>query len=146
MGESERAVRVFIRTSERAAPCVLFFDELDSLAPRRSGGSEGGGDAAVRVVNQLLTEMMMESMKQTFVIAATNRPDMIDPAMLRPGRLMGCYMFLCQIRAREDILKTLIRKIPIFSSTWGKTEPETVNELIEDVSEFKKVDGFSEAI
>ena len=147
MGESERAVRSLFARARAAAPCVLFFDELDSLAPRRSGGSEGGGDAAVRVVNQLLTEMDgMESRKQTFVIAATNRPDMIDPAMLRPGRLDKLlYVPLPDKSAREDILKTLIRKIPIFSSTWGKTEPETVNKLIKDVSEFKKLDGFSGA-
>ena len=147
VGESERAVRSLFARARAAAPCVLFFDELDSLAPRRSGGSEGGGDAAVRVVNQLLTEMDgMESRKQTFVIAATNRPDMIDPAMLRPGRLDKLlYVPLPDKSAREDILKTLIRKIPIFSSTWGKTEPETVNELIKDVSEFKKLDGFSGA-
>ena len=88
----------------------------------------------------------MESRKQTFVIAATNRPDMIDPAMLRPGRLDKLlYVPLPDKSAREDILKTLIRKIPIFSSTWGKTEPETVNELIKDVSEFNKLDGFSGA-
>ena len=85
VGESERAVRTLFARARAASPCVLFFDELDSLAPR-SGGE--GNQASERVVNQLLTEMDgLESRSATFVVAATNRPDMIDPAMLRPGRL-----------------------------------------------------------
>jgi len=148
VGESERAVRSLFARARAAAPCVLFFDELDSLAPRRGGGGEGGGDAAIRVVNQLLTEMDgMESRKATFVIAATNRPDMIDPAMLRPGRLDKLlYVPLPDKRSREDILRALIRKIPIFASkASNKTEPDTANKLIKDVSEFKKLEGFSGA-
>ena len=148
VGESERAVRSLFARARAAAPCVLFFDELDSLAPRRGGGGEGGGDAAIRVVNQLLTEMDgMESRKATFVIAATNRPDMIDPAMLRPGRLDKLlYVPLPDKSAREDILRALIRKIPIFASkASNKTEPDTANKLIKDVSEFKKLEGFSGA-
>jgi len=148
VGESERAVRSLFARARAAAPCVLFFDELDSLAPRRSGGGEGGSDAAVRVVNQLLTEMDgMESRKATFVIAATNRPDMIDPAMLRPGRLDKLlYVPLPDKSAREDILKALIRKIPIFSSKVSdKFDSDAAKKLIKDVSEFKKLDGFSGA-
>ena len=147
VGESERAVRSLFARARAAAPCVLFFDELDSLAPRRSGGGEGGGDAAVRVVNQLLTEMDgMESRKATFVIAATNRPDMIDPAMLRPGRLDKLlYIPLPDKSAREDILKALIRKIPIFSSVAGESVSETMTNLIRDVSDFKQLEGFSGA-
>jgi ribosome biogenesis ATPase len=148
VGESERAVRSLFARARAAAPCVLFFDELDSLAPRRSGGGEGGSDAAVRVVNQLLTEMDgMESRKATFVIAATNRPDMIDPAMLRPGRLDKLlYVPLPDKSAREDILKALIRKIPIFSSKVSdKSDSDAAKKLIKDVSEFKKLDGFSGA-
>eukprot|EP00300_Choanocystis_sp_HF-7_P037017 c5299_g1_i1.p1 GENE.c5299_g1_i1~~c5299_g1_i1.p1 ORF type:complete len:884 (-),score=162.64 c5299_g1_i1:47-2506(-) len=85
VGESERAVRRVFQRGRASAPCVIFFDELDSLTPRR--GSDGGG-ASERVVNQLLTEMDgLGGRGSVFIIAATNRPDIIDPAMLRPGRL-----------------------------------------------------------
>jgi ribosome biogenesis ATPase len=90
----------------------LFFDELDSLAPRRGGE---GNQASERVVNQLLTEMDgLESRSATFVVAATNRPDMIDPAMLRPGRLDKLlYVPLPPPDGRAAILKTLTRKTPL---------------------------------
>ncbi|XP_022665926.1 nuclear valosin-containing protein-like [Varroa jacobsoni] len=87
VGESERAIRQVFQRARASAPCVIFFDELDALCPRRSDASDGGGSAS-RVVNQLLTEMDgLEPRKQVFILAATNRPDIIDPAMLRPGRL-----------------------------------------------------------
>merc|ERR1740131_88940 len=71
-----------------AAPCVLFFDELDSIAKSRGGTSGDAGGASDRVINQILTEMDgMGSKKNVFIIGATNRPDIIDPAILRPGRL-----------------------------------------------------------
>ena len=81
VGESERAVRQLFTRAQAAAPCVLFFDELDALAPRR--GSDVN-QSSERVVNQLLTEMDgTEARKAVYLIAATNRPDMIDPALLR---------------------------------------------------------------
>ena len=81
MGESERAVRQLFTRARAAAPCVLFFDELDALAPRR--GSDVN-QSTERVVNQLLTEMDgTEGRQAVYLIAATNRPDMIDPALLR---------------------------------------------------------------
>ena len=112
VGESERAVRTLFARARAAAPCVLFFDELDSLAPRR--GNEGN-QASERVVNQLLTEMDgLEARSSTFVVAATNRPDMIDPAMLRPGRLDKLlYVPLPPPDGRAAILKTLTRKTPL---------------------------------
>ena len=112
MGESERAVRVLFARARAASPCVLFFDELDSLAPRRGGE---GNQASERVVNQLLTEMDgLESRSATFVVAATNRPDMIDPAMLRPGRLDKLlYVPLPPPDGRAAILATLTRKTPL---------------------------------
>lgn len=86
VGESEKAVRSLFKRAKSSAPCVIFFDELDSLVPKR--GSSGDNNSSERVVNQLLTEMDgLEDRKGVFVIAATNRPDIIDPAMLRPGRL-----------------------------------------------------------
>jgi ribosome biogenesis ATPase len=85
VGESERAVRTLFLRAEASSPCVIFFDELDALCPKRGGE---GGVSSERVVNQLLTEMDgLNSRKSVFIIAATNRPDMIDAAMLRPGRL-----------------------------------------------------------
>jgi ribosome biogenesis ATPase len=87
VGESERAVRQVFDRARASSPCIVFFDELDALCPRR-GLSEGGNGVSERVVNQLLTEMDgLEARKNVVVIAATNRPDIIDPAMLRPGRL-----------------------------------------------------------
>jgi transitional endoplasmic reticulum ATPase len=88
-GESEANVRDVFDKARGAAPCVLFFDELDSVAKAR-GGSSGGdaGGAGDRVLNQILTEMDgMNAKKNVFVIGATNRPDQIDGALLRPGRL-----------------------------------------------------------
>lgn len=85
VGESEKAVRQLFKRARASAPCVIFFDELDSLCPKR--GSENNSSSE-RVVNQLLTEMNgLEERGDVFIIAATNRPDIIDPAMLRPGRL-----------------------------------------------------------
>ena len=112
VGESERAVRTLFARARAAAPCVLFFDELDSLAPRR--GNEGN-QASERVVNQLLTEMDgLEARSSTFVVAATNRPDMIDPAMLRPGRLDKLlYVPLPPPDGRAAILNTLTRRTPL---------------------------------
>ena len=84
MGESERAIRQIFKRAKQMAPCIIFFDELDSIAPIRGSGD---GSAWERVVAQLLTSMDgVESMKNVTVMAATNRPDMIDPALLRPGR------------------------------------------------------------
>ncbi|KAF1323580.1 Ribosome biogenesis atpase rix7, partial [Globisporangium splendens] len=114
VGESERAVRQVFQRARASSPCVVFFDELDALAPRRSGGagSEGGNGVSERVVNQLLTEMDgLDSRKNVFVIAATNRPDIIDPAMLRPGRLDKLlYVNLPVSNDRLAILKTLTKK------------------------------------
>jgi ribosome biogenesis ATPase len=92
VGESERAVRQVFARARASAPCVVFFDELDALCPRRGGEGAGGGQessgVSERVVNQLLTEMDgLDVRRSIFVLAATNRPELIDPAMLRPGRL-----------------------------------------------------------
>ncbi|XGI82874.1 CDC48 family AAA ATPase [Halorutilales archaeon Cl-col2-1] len=85
VGESEKAIRQTFRKARQVAPCVIFFDELDSLAPSRQ--TDTGTKVSERVVNQLLTEMDgLEELEDVMVIAATNRPDMIDPALLRSGR------------------------------------------------------------
>lgn len=87
VGESEKAVREVFRKAKLAAPCIVFFDELDSIAPRRgSGGTDAG--VTERVISQLLTELDGISQAQDIImIAATNRPDIMDPALIRPGRI-----------------------------------------------------------
>ena len=114
VGESEKAVRQVFHRAQMSSPCVIFFDELDALCPKR-GGSSGGGGVSERVVNQLLTELDgMETRRNVFVIAATNRPDIIDQAMLRPGRLDKLlYVPLPSANDRRSILKTLARKSPL---------------------------------
>ncbi|XP_043914696.1 nuclear valosin-containing protein-like isoform X2 [Protopterus annectens] len=108
VGESERAVRQVFQRASNSAPCVIFFDEIDALCPRRSGHESG---ASIRVVNQLLTEMDgLEARKQVFIMAATNRPDIIDPAILRPGRLdKTLYVGLPTPSDRFAILKTITK-------------------------------------
>jgi ribosome biogenesis ATPase len=113
VGESERSVRMVFARGRASAPCVLFFDELDALAPRR--GSDKANPSSERVVNQLLTEMDgVEGRTGVYVIAATNRPDMIDPAMRRAGRLdKHLYVGLPTPSQRASILKTVARKFPL---------------------------------
>jgi len=114
-GESEANVRDVFDKARAAAPCVLFFDELDSIAKARGGSSGDGGGAADRVINQVLTEMDgMNSKKNVFIIGATNRPDIIDGAILRPGRLdQLIYIPLPDEASRLSILKANLRKSPI---------------------------------
>nr|XP_026693707.1 nuclear valosin-containing protein-like isoform X3 [Ciona intestinalis] len=108
VGESERAVRQCFERARNSAPCVVFFDELDSLCPRRTSAESG---ASARVVNQMLTELDgLESRKQVFVVAATNRPDIIDPAILRPGRLdKVLYVGIPTTEDRIQILRTITK-------------------------------------
>ncbi|KAJ1338018.1 ribosome biogenesis ATPase [Microdochium nivale] len=110
VGESERSVRQVFSRARASAPCILFFDELDALVPRRDGTSV---DASARVVNQLLTELDgMGSRAGVYVVGATNRPDMIDPAILRPGRLgTNIFVDLPDADGRADILQTRMRRL-----------------------------------
>lgn len=114
VGESERAVRQVFTRARSSVPVIIFFDELDALVPTREGGGSGGSEASARVVNTLLTELdgVGHSREGIYVIAATNRPDIIDPAMLRPGRLDTLlYVGLPDAEGRVDILRTICRKI-----------------------------------
>ncbi|KAJ3081287.1 hypothetical protein HK102_002448 [Quaeritorhiza haematococci] len=113
VGESERAIRQVFARAQASSPCVIFFDELDALCPARSNDTES--QSSSRLVNTLLTEMDgMQSRRQVYVIAATNRPDMIDPAMLRPGRLdKTLYIDLPTPDERHEILKTIARRTPL---------------------------------
>jgi ribosome biogenesis ATPase len=112
VGESERGVRQVFARARASSPCVIFFDELDALCSRRDDQQT---DASARVVNTLLTELDgVENRSQVYVIAATNRPDMIDPAMLRPGRLDKLlYVELPTPAERLDILTKLSKKTPL---------------------------------
>lgn len=107
VGESERAVRQVFQRARASVPCIIFFDELDALVPRRTSTLS---ESSSRVVNTLLTELDgLNDRKGIFVVGATNRPDMIDPAMLRPGRLdKTLYIELPSADERFDILKTLV--------------------------------------
>lgn len=108
VGESERAVRTCFRRARNSAPCVIFFDEFDALCPRRT---QQDTNSSARVVNQLLTEMDgIESREGVFVLAASNRPDIIDPAVLRPGRLdRVMYVGMPATADRVDILTKLTK-------------------------------------
>ena len=114
-GESEANVREVFDKARSAAPCVLFFDELDSIAKARGGSLGDAGGASDRVINQVLTEMDgMNQKKNVFIIGATNRPDIIDGAILRPGRLdQLVYIPLPDEESRVSILKANLRKTPL---------------------------------
>ena len=108
IGESEKGVREVFRKARQASPCVIFFDEIDSIAPVRGGGAN---EVTERVVSQLLTEMDgMQGLKNVIVIAATNRVDMIDPALLRAGRFGRLIeVGLPDIKTREAIFKIALK-------------------------------------
>lgn len=115
-GESESNVRNLFDKARGAAPCILFFDEIDSIAkPRGSGGGGGGSDSGDRIVNQILTEIDgVGAKKSVFVIAATNRPDMLDSAIMRPGRLdQLVYLPVPDQDSRIAIFKACTRNSPL---------------------------------
>ena len=124
VGESERGIREIFKRARQSAPCVVFFDEIDSIAPIRGAG----GETAVteRVVSQLLTELDgMENMHGVIVLAATNRADMIDPALLRPGRFDKIIQIpLPDKESRKSILKINAEKIPTITD---ENDPNHIN-------------------
>ena len=131
VGESERAVREVFRKARQVKPSIVFFDEIDAVGGSR-GGSGGGGRVGDRVLAQLLTEMDgVESLAGVTVVAATNRPDMMDPALLRPGRLdRVVYVPLPDLDTRRRVLEVHTRKIPVGDSV----NLETVAERTEGYS------------
>jgi len=114
-GESENNVREVFDKARQASPCVLFFDELDSIARARGGSGGDAGGAGDRVINQILTEIDGVGVKKNvFVIGATNRPDILDPAIMRPGRLdQLVYIPLPDRKSRIQIFKATLRKSPL---------------------------------
>jgi transitional endoplasmic reticulum ATPase len=113
VGESEKAIRQTFRKARQVSPCIIFFDELDSLAPSR--GQDVGSNVSERVVNQLLTELDgLEEMGDVMVIGATNRPDMIDPALIRSGRFDRLVMIgEPSAEGREQILRIHTQESPL---------------------------------
>jgi len=114
VGESEKAIREIFRKARQTAPCIIFFDELDALAPER-GSYTGESGVLERIVNQLLTEMDgIAVLRNVVVIGATNRPDIIDPALLRPGRF-DRILFVPppDKKTRLKILQIYTEKMPL---------------------------------
>lgn len=109
VGESEKAVRKIFEKARQSSPTIIFFDELDALAPRRSISSDS--NVTERVVNQLLTEMDgLQELNDIVILAATNRPDMLDTALLRPGRFDRIILApIPDIKSREEIFKVHIK-------------------------------------
>ncbi|GBF09502.1 cell division control protein 48, AAA family, partial [Aeropyrum pernix] len=113
VGESERAIREIFAKARQHAPAVVFFDEIDAIAPVR--GTDVGTRVTERIVSQLLTEIDgVSDLHDVVVIAATNRPDMVDPALMRPGRLEKMiYVPPPDFRSRLEILRIHTRKVPL---------------------------------
>ena len=133
VGESEKAIREVFRKAKMAAPCIIFFDEFDSIAPSRGRHTSDSG-VSEKVLSQFLTELDgLEVMKDIVVIAATNRPDILDPALIRPGRIDRILL----VPAPEETARLEILKI------FTKGMPLTANLKIEKLIEF--TDGFSGA-
>jgi len=113
VGESEKGVREIFKKARQTAPTIIFFDEIDALTPRR--GQEFGSHVTETVVNQILTELDgIERLENVMIIGATNRPDIIDPSLLRPGRFDRLVLVpLPDKEAREEILKVHTKDMPI---------------------------------
>ncbi len=113
VGESEKAVREIFKKARQTSPCIIFFDEIDSLAPKR--GLSSDSHVSERVVNQMLTEIDgLEEMHDVIIIAATNRPDIVDAALLRPGRFDRLILTpIPNEKAREEIFKVHTKSMPL---------------------------------
>ncbi|SLM40033.1 peroxisome biosynthesis protein (pas1 peroxin-1) [Lasallia pustulata] len=139
IGASEKSVRDLFERAEAARPCVLFFDEFDSIAPKRGHDSTGVTD---RVVNQLLTQMDgAEGLSGVYVLAATSRPDLIDPALLRPGRLdKSLICDLPNLDDRLDILRALSKQLKLAPSILSSSP---THQSLHEVA--RRTDGYSGA-
>ncbi len=133
VGESEKAIREVFRKAKMAAPCIIFFDEFDSIAPSRGRHSSDSG-VSEKVLSQFLTELDgLEVMKDIVVIAATNRPDILDPALIRPGRIDRILLVPPPDKAsRLEIIKIFTQDMPL-----------ATNLKIEELND--AIDGFSGA-
>ncbi len=144
VGESEKAIRKMFSKARQVAPCILFIDEIDSIAPKRGGSADSG--SSDRVVNQLLTELDgIESLEGVIVIAATNRPDIIDPAVLRPGRLdRHMYVPVPNKEARKKILEIHTKDMPLAEDVdLDKIASETENFVGSDIAHLCREAGMN---
>ncbi|MGI9565702.1 MAG: CDC48 family AAA ATPase [Nitrosopumilus sp.] len=114
VGESEKGIREVFRKARQAAPCIIFFDEIDAIAPIR-GAQQGDSHVTERMISQMLTEIDgLEVLKKVMIISATNRPDIVDPALLRPGRFdRHLYVSPPDFESRSQIIKINVQKIPL---------------------------------
>jgi transitional endoplasmic reticulum ATPase len=142
VGKSEEGVRKIFERARQVAPCVIFFDEIDSLAGKR--GQEAGTRVTERVLNQMLAEMDgLEDLKDILIIAATNRPDMLDPAVLRPGRFDKILLINApEEEGRFNVLKIHTRNMPVGTGKKIFTEKEKEKFLYEIA---KKTIGYTGA-
>ena len=143
LGESEKAIRQAFKKAKQLAPCILFFDEFDSIAPRR--GMSETNNAWERVVNQLLTSMDgVEDLSNVTVMAATNRPDMIDPALLRPGRFdKKIYIGIPDREARKEIIGLQCRDMPLKDVDMDRLADMTDGFVGADLSELCREAGMN---
>ncbi len=143
VGESEKAVREVFKKARQTSPTIIFFDEIDSLAPRRGIGADSHvGD---RIVNQLLTEMDgLEEMHDVVIIAATNRPDIIDPGLLRPGRFDRIILVPApDEKTRKEIFEVHTKGMPLIDERKVKESKKLKKEDIVDLKELaKKTEGY----
>ncbi|KAL1634205.1 Peroxisome biosynthesis protein pex1 [Neofusicoccum ribis] len=139
IGASEKSVRDLFERAEAAKPCVLFFDEFDSIAPKRGHDSTGVTD---RVVNQLLTQMDgAEGLSGVYILAATSRPDLIDPALLRPGRLDKSLLCdMPSLEERVDVLKAVTRSLRVSPAVLDESRDE---QSIREIA--RRTEGYSGA-
>jgi len=133
VGESEKGVRKVFERARQVAPCVIFFDEMDAMASRR--GIEVGNKVTERVLNQLLAEIDgLEDLKDVTIIGATNRPDMLDPALLRPGRFDRVILVdVPDIESRKKIFEVHLKNTPLDKDV-------KVNELVNSTEGFVGAD------
>ncbi|MFX1374913.1 MAG: CDC48 family AAA ATPase [Promethearchaeota archaeon] len=131
VGESEKAIREVFRKAKMAAPCIIFFDEFDSIAPSRGRHTSDSG-VSEKVLSQFLTELDgLEVMKDIVVIAATNRPDILDPALIRPGRIDRILLVPApEEKARLEILKIFTKDMPLSTNM----KMENLTEMTEGFS------------
>merc|ERR1712161_57209 len=137
-GGSEANVRNLFDKARAASPCILFFDEMDSIARARGSGGNGSSDTSDRVINQILSEIDgMGSGKTLFIIGATNRPDILDPGIMRPGRLDRLiYIPLPDRESRVSIFGAALRKSPIAKDlTFGQLADVTEGFSGADITE-----------
>lgn len=145
LGESEKALKALFKKARAAAPTVIFFDEVDALAGRRGEGEDS--KASERVLSQLLTELDgVQPLRRVVVVAATNRPDLLDPALLRPGRIdRKVYVPPPDTASRFEILRIALRGMP-GEYTGGERDGEAICGEMLNLNEIaRRTEGFSGA-